>query len=155
MICPECKSEINDDLRECPNCGYVLKIDIANTNSVVTAKSSKNKYIGIAMCIAAVIFFVIGFSKINSSDYKFYKEHYKECMEGYADTKSTANSYSSLFFKSSYDSIASSYEDMANDDMKKITKFRVEAGASAVAGIALIIVGAKFYKKEEKMDGAN
>jgi hypothetical protein len=67
-------------------------------------------------------------------------------MEGYADTKSTANSYVSSFFKSAYNSIASGYEKMAKDDNEQIWKYRIQAIALCIGGATCMIVGIKRYK---------
>jgi hypothetical protein len=105
------------------------------------------KYIGIFLCVIACVCFIVAFTRINNDDYAFYKQHYKECMEGYADTKSTANSYSSSFFRSSYNSIASGYEKMAKDDNKTIWKYRIQAIVLCIGGTVCMIIGVKQYKK--------
>ena len=62
-------------------------------------------------------------------------------MEGYSENKSIANSYSNLFFKNSYNNIALSYKDMADDDNKEIWEYRIQAIIFCVGGIVCIIIG--------------
>ena len=50
-------------------------------------------------------------------------------------------------FSGCYKSIASTYEDMMEDDMKKIWKFRGAAIICCVVGIGLVFVGYKNIKK--------
>lgn len=106
------------------------------------------------MCIIGCILLVIAVTRITNDKYKFYKQHYQECIDGYNDAKSAANSYRSIFFSSSYNSIASSYKDMADDDSKELWKFRIQAIVFFCSGCLLIICGYKNYKKE-KNHGVN
>lgn len=176
MICPECKNEIGEGISVCPNCGFDVNADKweceechtfvdNNTDVCPTCGASKkiavqgeppiafkqqggenSKKIGLAMIIAACILCVVGFTRITNSHYRFYKQHYAECEAGYVDTKSTANSYKSGFFKNSYNEIASSYKSLMDDDMKKINSFRIQAGVCWVAGVGLLVVGLKKRK---------
>lgn len=90
---------------------------------------------------------VVAFTRVNNDKYSFYKQHYKECMDGYAENKSTANDYGG-WFKSSYNYIASNYEDMAKDDNKKIWIYRIQAIILCLGSAACGIVGYKFIKGE-------
>lgn len=101
------------------------------------------------MCIIGCIFIVVAITRITNDEYKFYKQHYQECIDGYNDTKSTADSYCGGFFRSSYKSIDSSYKDMADDDNEELWKFRIQAIVFLCGGCGLIIYGYKKYKKEK------
>lgn len=155
--CPECGKEISDNTRVCPHCGYEIKeqneLAVENKKEVPIYKN--RKYISILMCIIGCIFLFVSITRITNDDYKFYKQHYQDCMDGYNDTKSTADSYSGGYFRSSYNYIASTYKDMAEDDNKKLWKFRFQAMVLACGGLALIIYGYKNYKKEKKENGVN
>lgn len=175
-ICPECKNNVENGISICPTCGFDLKADkwecvechafvdnnvdecpkcVASRALTISDKTNadskrldirKKKIIGLVMIIAACVLFVIGFTRINNSHIKFYKQHYEECKEGYYETKATANSYGSGFFNSSYNSIANSYKKMMNSDMKKINFFRIQAGVCWATGIGLLVIGIKKMK---------
>ena len=179
LNCPECGSEIESRTGSCANCGFdlennckecyecgtllmksaivctkcgapmsVINEDATKVDKVVLNKS-KNRYIGIGMIIIACILFVISFSRVNNEKYEFYKKHYEDCEEGYIETKSMANSYSSGFFKSSYNNIADSYQDMMDNDMDEINKFRTQAVICLATGVVFIIVGTIKLRKEK------
>ena len=148
-ICPECKNPVENGISVCPTCGFDLKVDkwecvechtFVDNNAdkcpkcgapkelTISGKTNadtnrldirKKKNLGLAMIIVACLLLVIGFTRINNSLYKFYKQHYEECKEGYYETKTTADSYGSGFFGSSYNGIANSYKKMMDSDMKK------------------------------------
>lgn len=153
--CPECGNEVADNVNVCPSCGFEIiqseaeteKIMIkANINDAVPVSKNK-KYIGFALCVAAGIMLIVAFTKINNDTYSFYKQHYKECMEGYAESNADANNSGGLF-RGTYRYIASGYEDMAKDDNKKIWNYRIQAIILCLGGGACGIVGYKFIKGE-------
>ena len=150
--CPECGNEVTDDEKVCPSCGYEIissETDTQETtNSSVVPVYKNKKYIGLALFVVACIMFIVAFTRINNDTYSFYKQHYKECMEGYADTKATADEYSGWFFKSTYESISSSYEDMAQDDNKIIWKYRIQAILLCLGGFTCCVVGYKMVRGE-------
>lgn len=152
MKCPECGNEVADNVKVCPSCGYEIipsETDVQeNTKSGEVPIYKNKKYIGIALFVVACIMFIVAFTRINNDTYSFYKQHYKECMEGYADTKATADEYSGWFFKSTYESIASSYEDMAQDDNKIIWKYRIQAILLCLGGFVCCVVGYKMVRGE-------
>lgn len=153
--CPECNTEVDSEVAVCPSCGFPIKkkpIVQAELKVSDEAKApidpeqlKKKKLIGTVMCIIGCICFVIAITRITNEDYKFYVEHYEDCKDGYEDCMDEAK-YGGMF-SGSYRSIASTYEDMMEDDMKEIWKFRGTAIACCVAGIGLIFVGYKNIKK--------
>ena len=155
--CPECGKEISDQANICPHCGYE-KI-VRNENRIEESKEipiyKNRKYISILMCVVGCIFLILAINRITNDNYKFYKQHYQDCMDGYNDTISTANSYLGGYFKSLYNSIASSYKDMADDDNKELWKFRIQAIVLICGGLALIVCGYKKYNKEKNENGTH
>lgn len=152
MKCPECGNEVTEGVNECPCCGYEIMPSEADTQetsnrSVVPIYQNK-KYIGIVLSVVACVLFIVAFTRVNNDTYSFYKQHYKECMEGYADCKATANDYSGWLFKSSYENIASSYEKMAKDDNREIWKYRIQAIILCFGGLVCCVVGYKLVKGE-------
>lgn len=150
--CPECNSEIDENVAVCPCCGFPIKGKIAEpkvsevpTQTIDPEKQKKKKLIGVAMCIIGCICWIVAITRITNEDYKFYVEHYEDCMDGYEDSMDHAK-YGGLF-SGSYRSIARSYEDMAEDDMKEIWKYRGTAIVCCIAGIGLVFLGYKNIKK--------
>lgn len=153
--CPECNTEIDSEVAVCPSCGFPIKKKTAAQAELKVSDEAKapidpeqlkkKKLIGTVMCIIGCICFVIAITRISNEDYKFYVEHYEDCKEGYVDCMDEAK-YGG-FLSGSYRSIASTYEDMMEDDMKEIWKFRGTAIACCVAGIGLIFVGYKNIRK--------
>lgn len=150
--CPECGKEISDQANICPHCGY----EIIAQNEYMKKENKEipiyknRKYISILMCVIGCIFLIGAITRITNDDYKFYKQHYQDCMDGYNDTKAIADSYWGGYFESSYNSIATSYKDMADDDNKELRKFRIQALILGCGGLILIICGCKNYNKGEK-----
>lgn len=155
--CPECKQEVPEQVNICPHCGYEIIEQNENLKKDKTeVPIYKNKrYMGRLMCIVGCIFLIIAITRITNDDYKFYKQHYKDCTAGYDNTKSTSNSYVSGYFKSTYNGIASSYQDMADDDNKKIWTFRIQAIILLCGGSVLLLVGYKNLQKEKENHGIN
>jgi len=154
IICPECNTEIDSEALICPCCAFPIKEKTTEPRFSETLKQpidpekqKKKRFIGTVMCIVGCICFVIAITRVTNEDYKFYVEHYEDCMEGYEDCMDEAR-HSRGYFASSYRSIASSYEDMAEDDMKEIWKFRGTAIVYCTVGIGLIFVGCKNIKKD-------
>lgn len=148
--CPECGNDVSSQVKTCPHCGYEILKEDKQTEEKHDIPIYKNKkYISALMCIIGCMFLIIAITRITNDEYKFYKQHYKECIEGYNDTKLTADSYNGGFFRSSYNSIASSYKDMADDDNKELWKFRIQAMVLFCGGCGLILCGVKKYKKEK------
>ena len=70
---------------------------------------------------------------------EFYIGHYETCLEGYNDSIAMARSYSSGFFRSSYQSIADSYQDMMRTDTEGIQKY-LQSGFARLGGGALLLL---------------
>ena len=154
MKCPECGTEIADNVAVCPSCGYEIgqsEVETVgdNTNTTATVSVYMNKkYIGIALCVVACIMLIVAFTRINNDTYSFYKQHYKECMEVYAENSAEARSSGALF-SGTYRYIASEYETMAKNANKKIWKYRIEAIVLCLGGVTGGIIGYKFIKWEK------
>lgn len=144
--CPDCGETIAKSSSACPNCGCPISNNSVAINNYV---ASKNKIIGIIICIVSVICFIFGVTRLTHDDYQFYIEHCKECQENYEEVQATANSYSFGYFKSSYQDIADLYLDMIKDDKKEYWKFRIEAIVSFTAGGITLIFGIKNLKRNE------
>jgi hypothetical protein len=155
--CPECGKEVSDEAGLCPHCGY--EITEQNENLKEDKQEvpiyKNRKYMGRLMCIVGCILLIVGITRITNDDYKFYKQHYKDCIDGYNDTKTTANSYVGGYFKSTYNDIASNYQDMADDDNKKLWTLRIQAIFLLCGGSILILGGYKNCKKEKEDHGIN
>jgi hypothetical protein len=153
--CPECNTEIDSEIAVCPCCGFPIKkkpttqtepkLSEVPTQPISEEKRKQKKLIGTVMCIIGCICFIIAITRVTNEEYKFYVEHYEDCKEGYEDCMDEAK-YGGMF-SGSYRSIASTYEDMMEDDMKEIWKYRGTAIACCIAGIGLVFVGYKNIKK--------
>lgn len=148
--CPECGCDIESSLNQCPLCDCKIHKD-SNTQHHTVKNNNTNKllsgkgFVYFFFALAA-IFVVWGFARINSPKYSSYKEHYEECMRGYDDNK-YAEMTSGLLFKSSYRLIAEEYEEMANDAMKEIWKYRGQAIALFVMAFVSVLLGLVLNKK--------
>lgn len=142
--CPECNKEITVEASVCSNCGFPLEKDI-----FLQQKQKNRKLKGIILCIVGCICLIIAVKNITDENYKFYLEHYEDCIEGYEENMDTANSMGGMF-KSSYKSIASSYKNMAEDDLVEIWKYRGITIFCSVAGLVFWFVGYKNIKKGGK-----
>ena len=109
--------------------------------------------LGVVLCVVAVICFIVGVKRIANDDYAFYSEHYRECVEGYEDAKREAESAGWLL-KSGYERIADTYEDMMDDDLKKIWQYRIGAIVSCSVGAIFVFSGIKNMRdSKEGSDG--
>ncbi len=144
----ECSNDVPDQVKTYRHCGYeILKEDkqIKEKHNI----SIYEKYISALICIVGCIFLVMAITRITNDEYRFYKQHYQKCVDGYNDIKSTADSYGGGLFRGSYNSIAFSYKNMADDDNKELWKFRIQAIVLVCGGFGLIICGYKKYKKRK------
>lgn len=154
--CPECNKEISDKANFCPHCGYspinrtkTTSIKQNDTQPDKTANfNSHRKIIGIMLLIIGFICLIIGTSNITDKKYKFYKEHYKTCVEGYEKNLVSAN-FSDGIFKSEYTTIALNYKEMAEIDLKEIWKYRSTAIVFYGLSIFFFILGFKKIKKRQ------
>jgi RNA polymerase subunit RPABC4/transcription elongation factor Spt4 len=142
--CPECGYEVTNDVNMCPKCGH----EIAESKIKGNIFAINKKNIGILLCIVACACFFVSYKQINNDKYIFYKQHYKECMQGYRKSKTQKNSYgnASLFYNA-YNSIASSYEKMAEDDEAKIQVYRIQAAVWCIGGIVCMVIGISQYRQ--------
>lgn len=158
MKCPECGNEVTDNVAVCPSCGFeinpseseeIVKESIPTINATSTVPAYKNKkYIGIVLCIVACSMLIVSVTRINNDTYSFYKQHYKECMEGYVENNADADDSSALF-SGTYRYITSNYEDMLKYDKKKIWGYRIQAITLCFGGVACGVIGYKFIKGEK------
>lgn len=146
-MCPKCGCKMEKEQNVCSQCGNMSVMKNDNYDSETDIQKHGKKYIGLIFGLIALVCFIWGITRISNDEYNFYKEHYETCMEGYAESKQIANSYSSSFFKNSYNSIASSYENMAEDDNEKIWEFRIQAIILCICGVFFISIGYKIYQK--------
>lgn len=151
--CPECGCDISRDAVKCPFCDFVIKEENTQAdNNYTTARNGghgiNRKIIGIVAIIASIVLFTCAFARINNSDYKFYKEHYEDCMEGYDDSKYSART-EGLLFSGAYNMIADKYQDMALEDKEKLDEFKLQAGILGTLGGILLIGGFVFAFKKE------
>ena len=79
QMCPECNQKIIEKTEICPYCGYKLK----EKSGSFLERAKKNR--GILLLILACVLLMIAFGKVNNNTYVSYKQHYKECMEEYAN----------------------------------------------------------------------
>lgn len=97
----------------------------------------------VVLVIASLVCLAQGKNALNNDSYEFYKEHYEECMEGYDDCKASAKNAGYLF-KATYESLADSYEEMANDDLAKINGYRTKAVIFYVSFAILLLIAVIF-----------
>ena len=158
--CPECGCDISEGVSKCPFCECVIKIHNADTgysgyeNGKISNESRlheddralKYKFVAGLFFVLACICFVAAYTRVNNSEYHFHKEHYNQCMSGYADSK-YAETTSEVIFKNSYSFIADEYKEMAAEDINKIWEYRWQAIILGVCGAAFTIGGFIFIKK--------
>ena len=150
--CPECGCDIGENAIKCPFCDYIIKSEnmlSVNTHNYLKNKNSGigRKVSGIIFIIASIVLFACSFSRINNSEYKFYKEHYETCLSEYDDNKSSAR-LEGLLFTSTYNMIADRYKDMAFEDKEKLNQFKLQASILGVLGVVLLVSGLVFMCKK-------
>lgn len=158
MKCPECGNELEDNVRTCPNCGFEIRVfdkAIQKNTAIKSVISGNRRIVGIVLCVLALGLIFGGFKTIQNDEYIFYKQHYQECMDGYADTKAEGESYANAYFKSTYNDLADEYEKMAQDDSKKIRRYQFQAGAFCLSGIVLGVAGCYLIIKRKKTNGVD
>ena len=144
--CPECRKEVDDAVKICPECGYQLnEVDGLNTSITV---NKKNRHLAVGACIIGCMLLIFAFRTITSSKYYFYIENYGTYVAEYEENLESANSYNWGFLKRGYRNIASRYENMANEAKKAIWIYRIKAIVAGGVGIVLIIGGYKKLKKK-------
>lgn len=146
IVCYECGTVLKKNTIVCINCGAPMAEDSETKTKESALKKWKNKIIGIGMIIAACVLFIVAFTKVRDESYIFYKEQYEKCEAGYEDAKAMANS-SSGYFKSSYNNIADTYQEMMDDVMEEINEYRIQAIVCLGAGTVLAILGSIILKK--------
>lgn len=149
--CPECGQDLEYGKTLCKNCGYDSMV-VSNNTRVNT-----NKISIIVSCVAVIVAFVLfynGYKQTHNSKYDFYQQHYKECMDGFAENKQSANS-SGGYFKSTYNYISEEYKGMADDDKAKINKYKMKGITYYVIGCLFIVGGIIVIKKGGVSDGIN
>lgn len=102
--CPECGQEIDETVMICPYCGYTVQKISERSEQ---AKKIQNK--GRILLVIACALMIAAFFKVDNKTYTFYKEHYQECMEGYAENKNSAEMYTGGMFKSYNNEICGLY----------------------------------------------
>ena len=152
-VCPECGASIDANSTVCTECGFPLKPSKLETPATSKGLKLPKMQLGIVLCVVAVICFIVGIKRITNDNYDFYTEHYRECVEGYEDAKREADSAGWLL-KSGYERIADTYEDMMDDDLKKIWQYRIGAIVSCSVGAILVFSGIKNMRdSKEGSDG--
>lgn len=153
--CPECGNDVSDQANACPHCGYEMAVRNEPATEDKKEVPVHKKSISILMLIMGCVLLLLSITRVKNDDYKFYQYHYQECMDGYIEAKAAAYSYSAGYFRDSYNSIASSFKELADDDKKEIWKFRIQAIALIGGGFVLIICGFCNYKKGKNKNGTN
>lgn len=146
--CPECGTEIEDEILSCPECGYPISKEApTDPKQAKTSRRLLRKIIALAMCLVSIFCLYTGFTTITGEKYRFYQEHYAQCMQGYGENAAMSDSYAYGFFKSSYQDIANSYLDLADDDMEKIWEYRITAIAFGASGVLLLVGAVLIFPK--------
>lgn len=154
MYCKKCGKSIPDDSVFCPSCGCAIgqtNTETISSAQIPTQSPTKNNngkkvkgvfgklkslignwdpWVRVALSVVLVAVAMIcvfqGINELTSDNYDFYTEHYKDCMEGYEDCMDEAK-YAGYLFKSTYENLAESYKEMANEDMVEIWGMRIKA----------------------------
>ena len=154
IVCPECGASIEANSTVCTECGFPLKSSKPEAPAVSKGLKLPKVQLSVVLCVVAVICFIVGVKRIANDDYAFYSEHYRECVEGYEDAKREAESAGWLL-KSGYERIADTYEDMMDDDLKKIWQYRFGAIILCSSGAILVFFSIKNMRDgKEGSDGA-
>ena len=101
----------------------ILKVALNKINAI---NPTVRLVVSFVLIIAAVICLVQGKNTLTDDRYAFYKEHYQDCMDGYEESINSART-AGYMFRSTYESIAESYKEMAEDDLSEINGYRVKA----------------------------
>ena len=122
--CPECGASIEASSTVCSECGFPLKSPKPEAPAVSKWLKLPKMQLGVVLCV-----------------------------EGYEDAKREAESAGWLL-KSGYERIADTYEDMMDDDLKKIWQYRIGAIVSCSVGAILVFSGIKNMRdSKEGSDG--
>lgn len=139
-ICPECGNLLGNDKSKCSKCGFELKPQKKKKqiNTIVLAIFAS------ILLVLCLFFTVLAYRQTHNSKYRFYKNHYEECMDGYRESE--YNKSTSLFFGSTYDYISDKYLEMAREDQLKITFYVIKSVVfyfisviSLIGGILLFV----------------
>ena len=113
------------------------------------------KRTGCILCIVASVFLLIAVARVTNDEYSFYKQHYKECMEGYRESVLDVEN-STAMFRGTYKFIASSYKEMAEKANIRLWKYRIEAIIFVLGACASGAIGYKYILVEKgKNNGVN
>ncbi len=148
MKCPDCGSDIEEGLSNCPNCGYAFPKQDVQPGYAGSGSNTSTRSFQVLIpifVIGAIICLIVGFTRINNEKYSFYKQHYEECVEGRDENASHTGAFSGT-----YSMIADSYQDMIDYDLKMINTYRIQAGVLFVCAICLCVVAVVIYKKGKK-----
>ncbi len=148
--CPDCGCDISENTIKCPFCDYVMGREHHVYDTPNIRKKDKRlvtKTLGIILMLISVIFIVLAFSVVNSSKYKFYQEHYEDCIDGLDESRLSAITESYLF-SSTYTMLADGYKDMASYDLEKLKTYRLQAGILGFLAFTSLIIGIVLMKKE-------
>lgn len=141
--CPECgKENLSSDITSCPNCNYPLK----ELNLTDNHHTSKNKKIGIILFIIGCALLIFSFKTITSNTYKFYTENFGSYVASYEENVNISNSYGYGLFRSSYNTIANGYQDLANKAKSYIWISRIKAIVACTIATILFYKGYKTIK---------
>ena len=138
--CPECGHEMKAEETLCHNCGY----DGKEKN-----ESSRKRKTIIIRCVSAAIAclcLILAFSRIYNDKFAFYKQHYADCMAEYEECTDAAEN--GVYFRSSYRSLAESFKEMADSDLKEIWRYRIQGLCFIGTGAVAWVMGDKLAKRK-------
>ena len=141
MNCPECGHELEAGETLCRNCGYKCK---DKHRSGAKQKTRIIQYISAAIeCLCLIL----AFSRVYNDNYAFYKQHYADCMAEYEECIAAAED--GIYFRDSYRSLARSFKEMADSDLKEVWKYRIQGFCFMGTGAAVWVVGNKLARRKE------